>query len=132
LTFLKRVAAVGGDTVEIKEDVLYVNHIPVREPYVVRATPVWRRHAENMPARRVPENHLFVLGDNRDNSDDSRFWGTVPEDNVIGEPLLVVWSYDAPSSAWLSENPQQQVRLYSSIAMHLFSRTRWWRTGILL
>jgi signal peptidase I len=56
----------------------------------------------------------------------------VPEDNVIGEPLLVVWSYDAPSSAWLSENPQQQVRLYSSIAMHLFSRTRWWRTGILL
>jgi signal peptidase I len=132
LNFLKRVAAVGGDIVEIKEDVLYVNQMPVREPYVVRTAPVWRRHSGNMPAQRIPAGHLFVLGDNRDNSDDSRFWGTVPEENVIGEPLLVVWSYDAPSSAWLSENPEQQMRLYSSIATHLFSRTRWWRTGILL
>jgi signal peptidase I len=132
LHFLKRVAAVGGDVVEIKDDVLYVNQAPVREPYVVHTAPVWKRHSGNLAPLRVPAGHLFVLGDNRDNSDDSRFWGTVPEENVIGEPLLIVWSYDAPSAAWLSENPEQQMRLYSSIATHLFSRTRWWRTGILL
>lgn len=132
LIFLKRVAAVGGDRVEIRDDVLYVNESPVRESFAQFDRRPWKRHPENMPVRVVPAGHLFVLGDNRDNSDDSRYWGTVPVKNVIGEPMMVYWSYDAPSSAWLDDDPQRQLRFYGSIASNLFARTRWSRTGFLL
>jgi signal peptidase I len=131
LTFLKRVVAVGGDTVEIKDSVVFVNGIPQFEPYAVHKHPVWLRH-DDMSARHVPAGELFVLGDNRDNSDDSRFWGTVPVGNVVGEPLMIVWSYDAPSSEWLDEQPGAQIKLYASIAVGFFAHTRWSRTGTLL
>ena len=131
INFLKRVAATGGDIVEIRNDALYVNHLAVHEPYVVH-----HRHGsrtpENMAPRTIPAGQLFVLGDNRDHSDDSRYWGTVPLANVIGEPLLVYWSYDAPSSAWLEENPLRQARFYSSAMANIFTRTRWARTGVIL
>jgi signal peptidase I len=131
LTFLKRVAAVGGDVVEIKDDIVYVNQIPVREPYAVHTAPIWQRHS-NMPQVRVAPGRLFVLGDNRDNSDDSRFWGTVPEQNVTGEPLLVLWSFKVSSKDWLREQPGNQLRVYANVAAHLLSITRWSRTGTLL
>jgi signal peptidase I len=132
MVFLKRVAAVGGDRVEIRDDVLYVNDSPVHEPYAQFDRRPWRRHPENMQARVIPSGQLFVLGDNRDNSDDSRYWGTVPVQNVIGEPLMVYWSYDAPSSAWLDRDPSRQMQFYGSIVSNLFARTRWSRTGFLL
>ncbi len=137
LTFLKRVIAVGGDTVEIRDSIVYVNSIPQREPYAVHRHAAYfagalSLHHDDMPVRRVPAGELFVLGDNRDNSDDSRFWGTVPVGNVVGEPLMIVWSYDAPSSAWLNERPGAQIRLYASIAVGFFAHTRWSRTGTLL
>lgn len=132
LVFLKRVAAIGGDRVEIRDDILYINDAPMREPYARFDRRPWKRHPENMRARIVPAGQLFVLGDNRDNSDDSRYWGFVPAKNVIGEPMMVYWSYDAPSSAWLDDNPHRQLRFYGSIASNLFTRTRWSRTGFLL
>lgn len=132
LNFLKRVVAVGGDTVEIRSDVLYINDARVDEPYVVHRAKHWQHRPEDMAAQIVPEGSLFVLGDNRDNSDDSRYWGTVPVANIIGEPLMVLWSYDAPSRDWLDENPMRELRFYSSIVANLFTRTRWSRTGTLL
>jgi signal peptidase I len=131
LNFLKRVIAVGGDVVEIRDSIVYVNGIPRFEPYAVHKHGSWIRH-EDMRPRYVPYGELFVLGDNRDNSDDSRYWGTVPEQNVIGEPLMIVWSYDAPTSEWLNERPGAQLKLYASIAVGFFAHTRWSRTGILL
>ena len=131
INFLKRVAAVGGDTVEIRDDILFVNDAAVSEPYVVHARHQ-ARAGENMAPRLVPAGQVFVLGDNRDNSDDSRDWGNVPLANVIGEPLLVFWSYDAPSAAWLDDHPLRQLRLYSSALANLFTHTRWARTGVLL
>jgi signal peptidase I len=132
LNFLKRVAAVGGDVVEIRDGILYVNAVPVREPYVQHARKWWQRPDENMNARMVPPGELFVLGDNRDNSDDSRYWGTVPEQNVIGEPLLVYWSYDAPSKAWKDDSAWRQAAFYISIIPHIAQRSRWERTGRML
>jgi signal peptidase I len=132
LNFLKRVAAVGGDTVEIRDDILYVNQIPIREPYAVHTAKPWLRRPEQMKPLLVPAGNLFVLGDNRDNSDDSRYWGTVPVTNVIGEPFMVFWSYDAPSRDWLEENPARQLRFYASIVFNILGRTRWSRTGALL
>ncbi len=132
LTFLKRVAAVGGDKVEIRHDILYINDAPVPEPYVVHRARLRDPEPEDMPAQIIPAGSLFVLGDNRDNSDDSRYWGTVPESNVIGEPLMVLWSYDAPSRDWLDDNPVREMKFFASIMANLFTRTRWSRTGELL
>jgi len=130
-TFLKRVAAVGGDVVEIRNGTLYVNAQPMHEPYAVHNRPAHSAH-EHMSALVVPAGQLFVMGDNRDNSSDSREWGFVPVDNVIGEPLFVYWSYDAPSARWLDENFSHQMAFYGSIVENFFSRTRWRRTGTLL
>ena len=130
-TFLKRVAAVGGDTIEIRDGILYVNSRAVNEPYAVHRGPRSSAH-EEMREVTVPPGELFVMGDNRDNSSDSRDWGCVPVKNVIGEPLFVYWSYDAPSSSWLDESFGHQVEFYGSIVGNFFSRTRWSRTGTLL
>ena len=130
-TFLKRVTALGGDRLEIKNGVLYVNSQPVVEPYAVHHAPV-HNPLESWGPTVVPEGKLFVMGDNRDNSSDSRDWGFVPMSNVIGEPLFVYWSYDAPTARWLDENPGHRISFYASIAENFFSNTRWSRTGMLL
>lgn len=132
LHFLKRVAAVGGDMVEIRDDILYINAIPVREPWARFNSQHSPRQPENMTARLVPAGQLFVLGDNRDNSDDSRYWGTVPTTNVTGEPLMIFWSYDAPTAKWLDTDPRHQMSFYASIATNIFQGTRWSRTGTIL
>lgn len=130
--YLKRVIAVAGDVVEIRRGALFVNSVPVPESYA-RVRPnrrsTWQ---ENIPRERVPRGEIFVLGDNRDNSEDSRYFGPVSADSVVGEPLLVFWSYDAPSSAWLDPNPLHQARLYASALEHVITQTRWRRTGLLL
>jgi signal peptidase I len=129
--YLKRVAAIGGDRIAIHDGILYVNALPMFEPYAVYRGPRHTAH-EQMDLLTVPTGQLFVMGDNRDNSSDSRDWGFVPAENVIGEPLLVYWSYDAPSSRWLDEDFSDRIRFYGSIMGNFFSRTRWSRTGRLL
>jgi signal peptidase I len=129
--FLKRVTAIGGDRVEIRDGQVYVNSRAVAEPYAVHRPPLHLMN-EAMPPIEVPAGSLFVMGDNRDNSSDSREWGFVPVRNVIGEPLFVYWSYDAPSARWLDEDWTHQMAFCVSIAGNFFSRTRWSRMGRLL
>jgi signal peptidase I len=77
----------------------------------------------------VPEGCFFAMGDNRDNSQDSRFWGFVPVPNVVGEPLFVYWSYDAPTGDWTADSLTERLRFDGSIVKNFFHRTRWSRTG---
>lgn len=130
-TYLKRVAALGGDTVELRNGQLFINSKVVTEPYAVHRGSLYSPYEQMAPIV-VPQGKLFVMGDNRDNSSDSREWGFVPMENVIGEPLFVYWSYDAPSSRWLDENLRHRMGFYASIAGNFFSHTRWSRTGIWL
>src|SRR5262245_59818119 len=127
-TFLKRVAAVAGDRLEIRDGVVYINSRPVNEPYAVHRHPLYAVHEQMQPIV-IPPGKLFVMGDNRDNSSDSREWGLVPVENVIGEPMLICWSYDAPSARWLDQSLSSQLGFYASIAGNFFSRTRWERMG---
>jgi signal peptidase I len=129
--FLKRVVAVGGDRVEIHDAVVYINSRAVQEPYAVHSRSRYGTQEQMAPVT-VPQNSLFVMGDNRDNSSDSREWGFVPVDNVIGEPMVVYWSYDAPTSRWLEPEISGQIAFYGSIAAHFFSHTRWSRMGLWL
>ena len=129
--YLKRVIAVAGDVLEIHHGILYLNGIRMPEQYArVRALRRWSWQ-ENIPPLRIPAGTLFVMGDNRDNSEDSRYWGPVPVTSVVGEPIFVFWSYDAPSSAWLDPSILHRVRLYASALGHV-TQTRWRRTGLLL
>jgi signal peptidase I len=97
-TFIKRVVASGGDTVEIRAKKLLVNGKAVHEPYVAHGDPqIWAGELLPEPYRSrdhfgpyvVPTDPFFVMGDNRDASSDSRYWGAVPRANVVGRVLWV-------------------------------------------
>jgi signal peptidase I len=97
--FIKRVVATSGDTVEIINKQLYVNNKPVTdEPYARytdhRIYPGSVSPRDNLVRITVPENKLFVMGDNRDNSHDSRFWGFVELTEVRGEAFIIYWSWN--------------------------------------
>jgi signal peptidase I len=87
--YIKRVIGLPGDHILVEDGIVYVNDIMLSEPYLTRE-PQYEGEWD------VPENTLFVLGDNRNNSSDSHTWGMVPLSNVIGEALLVYW----PPSSW--------------------------------
>lgn len=94
--FIKRVVGVGGDTVEIRNKVVYINGKPIPSSHARFADndvqPAARSPRDNMPPFKVPKDHLFVMGDNRDRSLDSRFWGFVPVEDVKGEAFLIYYS----------------------------------------
>ena len=94
--------------------------------------PAWAREMPNYikpDGLHVPPGCFFAMGDNRDNSLDSRFWGFVPDENVVGEPLFVYWSYDAPTPDWTADSLTDRLRFDASIIKNFLSKTRWSRTG---
>jgi signal peptidase I len=72
------------------------------------------------------------MGDNRDNSKDSRFWGFARREDLIGKPLFVYWSYSGEQYVATDWNLIQSAKHYGSVAVHFFTRTRWFRTGTIL
>ncbi len=156
--FVKRVIGIGGDVVRVSNKRVFVNGQPLKEPYIqhlpgilplrdnfppsvsqietlpawLGLDPAWAREMANYirdDGLHVPPGFLFVMGDNRDNSSDSRFWGLVPEGNVVGEPLFVFWSYDAPTKDWMDEGVKGRLQFDASILWNFIRKTRWSRTG---
>jgi signal peptidase I len=157
--FVKRVIGVGGDVIKIEDKKVYLNGKLLFEPYAQfqfssmlplrddfppspslletlpaawGLDPAWTREMPGFihdDGLHVPQGYLFVMGDNRDNSLDSRFWGFVPLENVVGEPLFVYWSYDAPTPDWTADSLAARLRFDASIVKNFLKRTRWSRTG---
>jgi signal peptidase I len=116
--FIKRVIGLPGDTLEVRQRQVLINGEPLDEPYAHFLYPPGAA-GEGADVRSrygpvtVPDGHLFAMGDNRDNSQDSRYWGFLPLSYVKGRALMVYWSFEAPRDG----NP----------IIGFFSGTRWSR-----
>jgi signal peptidase I len=136
--FVKRIVGLPGDTVEVQDDRVLLNGEPVAvrydgETFTDERDQVLRLGVEDHPQRpglpqrllTVPEGHYFVLGDNRDNSNDSRGWGTVPRIDIKGPVMVIYWSWNNRGSWSSMLNPLTWWRL-------LRGETRWERFGDLV
>jgi signal peptidase I len=152
-TFVKRVIGVSGDRLKMVNRVIYRNGVQLNEPYVYHKFP-YDASRDNFPGEPspyaeglqaelqrdmlehhvvngeivVPPNSFFAMGDNRDNSLDSRYWGFVPRDNIIGKPLLIYWSYRASTDDLTGSSVDSLVSHFIDLGEHFFTRTRWDRT----
>ncbi|MBA0087648.1 MAG: signal peptidase I [Acidobacteria bacterium Pan2503] len=147
-TFVKRAIGIPGDHIRLADKRLVLNGRPVEEPYTYHSTDYVDSYRDNFPGEPnvqvpasaldmlrnhvvhgdvvVPPGFYFAMGDNRDSSLDSRYWGFVPRDNIIGKPVIIYWSYDAPTEA-LSD-PAIRVNYLIDLILHFPTKTRWSRT----
>ncbi len=148
--YVKRVIGLPGDHIKLIDKQVFINGKAMTEPYTIhmdnslsyrdnfpvgeldyqvdpkmaaRASEMLRDNVVNGELV-VPAGSYFAMGDNRDNSLDSRYWGLVPRENIMGKPLIVFWSYDAPTEDLKDYNLHHMVDL----AQHFFTKTRWNRT----
>jgi signal peptidase I len=146
--YVKRVIGVPGDRIHIVNKQVFINGKPVEEPYKVLIPEQTDNYLNNFPQQPdipiyprgremlrnyvvngelvVPPGFYYAMGDNRDNSADSRFWGLVPRENIVGKPTIIFWSYDAPTEQLADGNINVDHIL--DLATHFFSKTRWNRT----
>jgi signal peptidase I len=151
-TFVKRCMGVPGDHIRLVNKQVYLNGKLLNEPYVVHKTDYADSYRDNFPGEPnsnldvraidmlehhvvngevvVPPGYYFAMGDNRDRSLDSRYWGFVPRENIIGKPLIIYWSYDAPTDDLNTSSIDLHHLL--DLAQNFFSKTRWKRTFMLI
>jgi signal peptidase I len=147
-TFVKRVIGVPGDRIHLVDKQVYRNGEKLVEPYKFHKTDYIDPYRDNFPSAAgaqvldrgmqmldhnlvngevvVPEGSYFAMGDNRDSSLDSRYWGFVPRENIIGKPLIIYWSYDASTEAL--SGPTISLDHLFDVVTHFVTKTRWRRT----
>lgn len=133
--YVKRVVALPGETVELRGKAVFIDGRKLDEPYVVLQDPRTypnmtelpepQRSRDHLGPLRVPADSYFVLGDNRDRSYDSRFWGAVPARLIAGRAFVVYWSFDGIQPTSTPDDRARELRL---VLRHFFDRTRWNRT----
>ncbi|MEO8216193.1 MAG: signal peptidase I [Acidobacteriota bacterium] len=135
--YVKRVIGLPGDTIVIRDKQVYVNGRKLAQRYALFQDPQVYPSLEGLPEQFrsrdqfgpfiVPQGQYFMMGDNRDASYDSRFWGTVPRELIKGKPLLVYWSFRG-QPALPGSPPSARIMELAGVVFHFFSNTRWDRT----
>jgi signal peptidase I len=151
--FVKRVIGLPGDRIHLSNKQVFVNGQPLIEGYTIYRSTQRNYYRDDFPTTKyidgnveprwwiqmrkliedgtliVPEGHYFVLGDNRDESLDSRYWGFVPQENIVGRPLLIYWSYEQEPDADESDgSPDAKLARLAGDFKHVFHNIRWNRT----
>ena len=150
--FVKRVIGLPGDHIRLVEGRVLVNGVAAQEKYVIHTKGDYDHFRDDFPLTDIPNadteprwweemrklvrngelivppHHYFVLGYNRDRSLDSRYWGCVPQENIIGRPLLIYWSVRAPAAAEGSSARDGKLSTFLYGVTHLLQDTRWDRT----
>jgi len=142
IPFIKRVIGLPGEILEIRDKKVYIDGAELKESYKnFIDSNVYERNSgipsdyivrDNFGPITIPPDCYFMMGDNRDNSNDSRYWGVVNGKNVIGKPLFIYWSYEAPPYDPRPKSIVEHVQDYASVVAHFVSKTRWSRTGMVL
>jgi signal peptidase I len=149
---VKRAIGIPGDRIRIENKQVYRNGIKLDEPYKVHKASYPDPYRDNFPSQPyhslseraqemlehnvvngevvVPPHSYFAMGDNRDNSLDSRYWGFVPRENIIGKPLIIYWSYETTTDRLA--DPTIGIDHILDLGQHFFTKTRWSRTLQLL
>jgi signal peptidase I len=132
--FIKRVIGLPGETIEMKAKKIYINGQPLDEPYVHFLEPVGDAQEvisydlrENYPKTVIPQDFYFVMGDNRDNSQDSRYWGFLPRNYIKGRALMIYWSYESGREDYVDEGVGASAKRIVGVVAHFFTKTRWER-----
>jgi signal peptidase I len=154
LFLVKRIVGVPGDRIHLRDGSVYRNGEKLVEPYVQHKRGNYEPYRDNFPAVApsemygitsqdwietmsshihgedivVPPDSYFAMGDNRDNSKDSRYWGFVPRKNVIGRPMFVYWSFITPEDQYQMRGAGDRLGFLAHIIVHFFDETRWSRT----
>lgn len=153
LYLVKRVRGLPGDRIHLKDNQLYINnelqneqsfviHDPARRPDLYRDNfpnapmPVdlpdyWRMMLPSQIKDGefvVPPDHYFAMGDNRDDSLDSRYWGPVPQENLIGRPMFIYWSFKSEEIVYQQTSIGERLGNVFHTIIHFFDQTRWDRT----
>jgi signal peptidase I len=133
--YIKRVIGLPGETVEVREKKVYINGTALVEPYVHFLQPpaaTSELHEvtsfdvrERYGPVTVPAGQYFMMGDNRDNSADSRYWGFLRRDYIKGKALVIYWSYQAEREDYQDESAGATAKGLVSVFAHFFTRTRW-------
>ena len=125
--FIKRCVGLPGDKVEMVGDLLYVNGVLVEDHSYVYYQPRVRYRQHFGPVT-VPQDQYFCMGDNRDNSRDSRSWGGVPTSHVKGRAFMIYWSYDGGRESLEWPGYWGKIRQLAEVAQGFFTKTRWSRS----
>jgi signal peptidase I len=154
LYVVKRIIGVPGDHIHLRDGAVYRNGEKLDEPYVIRTGPIFfNAYRDNFPAVEpseadnlfpdweaamkqyiqgddlvVPPDSYFAMGDNRDVSYDSRYWGFIPKQNLIGRPMFIYWSFETPRDQYLQKEVSQRLSFIAHVVIHFFDETRWRRT----
>lgn len=153
LYVVKRVIGIPGDRIHLRDGVVYRNGQALQEPYVIHSegdVDPYRDNFPSVPASMsrnpvspgwpvltgvmkdgddilVPPDSYFGMGDNRDVSYDSRYWGFIPRENIIGRPLFVYWSFQTPADQWTKTDMGDRIAFLGHVVLHFFDQTRWSR-----
>ena len=154
LFLVKRIIGTPGDHIHLRDDVVYRNGEKLVEPFVRHKREEHNPYTDNFPAVPpseaygvrnekwaqelpshiqgddivVPPDNYFAMGDNRDVSYDSRFWGFVPRANIIGRPMFIYWSFETPDNQYEMRSMGDRLGFLAHIIIHFFDETRWSRT----
>jgi len=154
LYVVKRIIGIPGDRIHLRDGVVYRNGQALKEPFVVNTgynpndpyrdnfpavpppdfsnvTSDWKltmgSHIENGDLV-VPPDSYFAMGDHRDVSYDSRYWGFIPKENVIGRPMFIYWSFEEPPDEYQQKGIGERISFLGHTILHFFDQTRWKRT----
>jgi len=152
LYVVKRIIGIPGDRIHLKDRVVYRNGEALSEPYVMPSNGSYNPYRDNFPeippnemSQVTPEWHLtmsqyidngdlvvppdryFAMGDNRDVSYDSRYWGFIPRENIIGRPMFIYWSFETPAGQYLKTSASDRLAFIAKVIIHFFDETRWSR-----
>jgi signal peptidase I len=156
--YVKRAIGLPGDRVRIADKQVFVNNVPLLEPYKIHKSPpgsyadpfrdffppkphpgriyrslddedpYWYEDFTKNGEITVPAGHYFAMGDNRDNSADSRYWGFVPRELIVGKGLIIYWSYETDSDEYRRTDVGDRVQQFTDLFTNFFTKTRWSRT----